>query len=55
MQRQDWGYGRPMTQQLVSGDKLPPIEAKNLDGETVDITASVAGNWAVIILYRGDW
>ncbi|MEM7323403.1 MAG: hypothetical protein AAF531_09990 [Actinomycetota bacterium] len=44
-----------MTKQLVGGDKLPPIEAKDLDGNTVDITASVAGNWAAILLYRGDW
>ncbi len=25
------------------------------DGNPVDITASVAGNWAAILLYRGDW
>ncbi len=29
--------------------------AKNLAGDEVDITASVAGNWAVIMFYRGDW
>ena len=44
-----------MTQQLVGGDKLPPIEATDLDGNPVDITASVAGHWAAILLYRGDW
>ena len=44
-----------MTKQLVGGDKLPPIHATDLDGNPVDITASVAGNWAAILLYRGDW
>ena len=44
-----------MTKQLVIGDVMPPIEAKDLDGNPVDITASVAGNWAAILLYRGDW
>ncbi len=29
--------------------------AKDLDGNEVDMTASVAGNWAVIMYYRGDW
>ena len=32
---------------------MPPIEAKDLDGNPVDITASVAGHWAAILLYRG--
>lgn len=44
-----------MTQQLVGGDTLPPLEAMDLDGNPVDITASVAGHWAAILLYRGDW
>lgn len=44
-----------MTKQLVGGDKLPPLEATDLDGNPVDITASVAGHWAAILLYRGDW
>jgi hypothetical protein len=44
-----------MTTQLVGGDRLPPLEALDLDGDPVDITASVAGHWAAILLYRGDW
>ena len=44
-----------MAQLLVGGDKLPPLEATDLDGNPVDITASVAGHWAAILLYRGDW
>ncbi len=41
--------------QLVTGDALPPLLAKDLDGNEVDLTASVAGSWAVIMFYRGDW
>jgi peroxiredoxin len=44
-----------MTAQLKTGDRLPPLMAKSLDGEDVDMTARVAGNWAVILFYRGDW
>jgi len=44
-----------MADQLVIGDTMPPIEASDLDGNRVDITASVAGHWAAILLYRGDW
>ena len=44
-----------MTAQLKTGDRLPPLMAKDLDGNEVDMTARVAGNWAVIMFYRGDW
>lgn len=44
-----------MAQQLVGGDTLPPLDATDLDGNPVDITASVAGHWAAILIYRGDW
>ena len=41
--------------QLTTGDALPPLMAKDLDGNEVDITASVAGHWAAILLFRGHW
>jgi peroxiredoxin len=41
--------------QLVTGDTLPPLMGTDSDGNVVDMTASVAGNWAVIMFYRGDW
>ena len=44
-----------MTTQLVSGDTLPAIHAKDLEGNPVDITASVSGHWAAVLLYRGHW
>lgn len=43
-----------MTEPLAGGP-LPPLMAKDLDGNTVDITASVAGHWALVQFYRGDW
>ena len=44
-----------MTDQLVTGDRMPPLLATGLDGDRVDLTAAAAGSWAVILLYRGDW
>lgn len=44
-----------MTGHLVTGDQLPPLHGTDLAGNEVDITASVAGNWAVLLFYRGDW
>ena len=44
-----------MTTQLATGDTLPTLEATDLDGNAVDLTASVAGRWAVVLFYRGDW
>lgn len=44
-----------MTAPLATGAPMPPVMAKDLDGNEVDIVASVAGNWAVVQFYRGDW
>ena len=41
--------------QLNAGDAMPSLAAKDLDGNAVDITESVAGSWALIQFYRGDW
>ena len=40
---------------LQYGDALPPLMGKDPDGNEVDITARVAGHYAVILFYRGDW
>ena len=34
---------------------MPPVFAKDLDGNEVDIVASVASHWAVVQFYRGHW
>lgn len=40
---------------LANGTTLPPIEGIKHDGTRGDMVASVAGSWAAILLYRGDW
>lgn len=40
---------------LSPGTAFPSIVAKDLDGNDVDMAASVAGSWAVVQFYRGDW
>ena len=44
-----------MTTRLQPGDQVPALIGKDADGNEVDITASVAGHWAVIQFYRGHW
>ena len=44
-----------MTSPLTPGTPFPSIVAKDLDGNDVDMGASVAGSWAVVQFYRGDW
>ena len=44
-----------MTQRLENGQAFPAILAKDLDGNEVDITTTVAGSWAAVIFYRGHW
>jgi hypothetical protein len=48
-------YAVEMAEHLVTGDRLPSLYGTDLDGNEVDITASVAGRWAVVLFYRGDW
>jgi hypothetical protein len=48
-------YAVEMAEHLVTGDRLPPLYGTDLEGNEVDITASVAGRWAVVLFYRGDW
>jgi peroxiredoxin len=40
---------------LSNGDSLPPIPAKDLDGEEVNLTGLTAGSWSVVLFYRGHW
>lgn len=48
-------YAFGMAEHLVTGDRLPALNGTDLEGNEVDITASVAGSWAVVLFYRGDW
>lgn len=40
---------------LEDGTALPAIMGVNHKGEPGDMVASVAGSWAAVLLYRGDW
>ena len=44
-----------MVAPLAPGATMPPVFAKDLEGNEVDIVASVAGHWALVQFYRGDW
>ncbi|MEM7094872.1 MAG: hypothetical protein AAF567_17850 [Actinomycetota bacterium] len=43
------------TSPLPTGATLPPLAAKDLEGNDVDITATLAGHWGVVQFYRGHW
>lgn len=40
---------------LSNGDSLPPIPAKDLEGNEVTITDLTAGSWSAVLFYRGHW
>lgn len=40
---------------LHAGDTMPAVMGKDLEGNEVDMVASVAGHWAVVQFYRGHW
>ena len=42
-----------MSTPLTTGDVMPPVMAKDADGNEVDIVASVKGHWALVQFYRG--
>ena len=48
------GYGLHMFI-IENGTKLPAITGVKHDGTPGDMVASVAGKWAAVLLYRGDW
>lgn len=48
-------YVAAMAHQLATGDRLPPLRATDIDGNSVDLTDSVAEKWAAVLFYRGDW
>lgn len=46
---------RPMGNRLETGQKLPALPAKDLEGNDADLGAAVADGWGVILLFRGHW
>ena len=44
-----------MVSPLATGETMPSVFAKDLEGNEVDIVDSVAGHWSVVQFYRGHW
>lgn len=44
-----------MGNRLETGQKLPALPAKDLEGNDADLGAAVADGWGVILLFRGHW
>jgi len=44
-----------MAKQLNPGDVFPEYIVPTTDGDTLNIPAALAGDYAVIIFYRGVW
>ncbi len=40
---------------LDSGDAFPDLELQLVGGNTQKISQIAAGQWSVVLLYRGDW
>ena len=40
---------------LHPGDPFPPLSVALPGGETLELPAAVAGDWAVVLLFRGSW
>lgn len=46
---------RMNTMQLDSDDAFPRLELELLEGVTLELPRDTAGNWAVVLAYRGHW
>jgi peroxiredoxin len=44
-----------MAKQLKPGDVFPDYTVPTTDGRTLNISADLKGEYAVIIFYRGIW
>jgi len=44
-----------MAQQLNNGDTFPEFVVKTVNGETLKIPQDLAGEYAVLLSYRGGW
>ncbi len=47
--------GVTMAQQLNDGDSFPEYVVKTVDGKTLKIPQDLAGEYAVLLFYRGGW
>jgi peroxiredoxin len=42
-------------EKLDTGDRFPDLELSLVSGGMQRISALAAGQWSVVLLYRGDW
>ena len=40
---------------LDNGDRFPRIEAERVGGGSMTVPDDLAGDWAVLLFYRGHW
>jgi hypothetical protein len=40
---------------LDSGDRFPSLEINKVGGGTLRLPDDLAGDWGVMLLYRGHW
>jgi hypothetical protein len=40
---------------LDSGDLFPNLELGKVGGGTLSLPGDLAGDWGVVLLYRGQW
>lgn len=40
---------------LHNGDAFPKLQVHAVDGGTVSLPGDLAGSWAVVLTYRGEW
>jgi len=44
-----------MSKPLEVGQPFPTINAKDMDGNAVDLSSLGTGSWTVVLFYRGHW
>ncbi len=44
-----------MAKQLNVGDSFPRYEVQTVDDRTLDLPRDLAGEYSVLIFYRGGW
>ena len=46
---------RPNTMQLDTDDRFPELELELLDADSLQLPGDLAGDWTVVLAYRGHW
>jgi hypothetical protein len=46
---------RPNTMQLDTDDRFTELELELLDADSLQLPGDLAGDWTVVLAYRGHW